>query len=97
MALGNVRRLEAVQRTFTARLAGMEALNYWERLERLLLHSLEWRRERFLAIYIWKVLNELMPEIEGAKGAELRLSLSERRGQRCVLPQVNKPKSAHCL
>ena len=34
-----------------------------------------------------------MPEIEGAHGAELRLSRSERRGQRCVLRQVNRRAS----
>ena len=31
VALGSVRKLEYVQRTFTARLAGLRDLNYWER------------------------------------------------------------------
>ena len=52
--LGDIRRVEGVQRIFTARLKGMEALNYRDRLSVLGLYSLE-RRERYIALYIWKI------------------------------------------
>ena len=44
LQLGLVRRLEGVQRSYTARIAGVGHLNYWERLQRLKLYSLERRK-----------------------------------------------------
>ncbi|XP_076057329.1 uncharacterized protein LOC143034869 [Oratosquilla oratoria] len=32
---GDIAKLEAVQRTFTSRIEGMQGLNYWERLKEL--------------------------------------------------------------
>ena len=43
VSLGSIRRLESVQRTFTARLEGLRDLNYWQRLQRLSLYLLERR------------------------------------------------------
>jgi hypothetical protein len=50
---GAVRKLEAVQRTFTYRISGMRELdlNYWDRLKHLGLYSLERRRERYIILY----------------------------------------------
>ena len=83
-ALGLVRQVEAVQRSFTYRINGMEDLDYWQRLERLKLYSLERRRERYLIIYVWKVLEKLVPNFEGRD----RIYTVERarRGRLCVLP-----------
>ena len=39
--LKDIRRLEAVQRSFTARILGLGHLSYWERLANLKLYSLE--------------------------------------------------------
>ena len=51
--LGEIRKLEAVQRTFTYRIEGLRESNYWERLSELRLYSLERRRERYMIIYIY--------------------------------------------
>ena len=82
--LGLIRQLEGVQRTFTHRISGMSGYSYWERLQHLKLYSLERRRERYVIIYTWKILQNLVPNFEGAMKIESRIS--ERRGKMCVLP-----------
>ena len=49
-------KLEAVQRSFTAKIQGLGNLNYWERLRRLSMYSLQRRRERYTIILVWKIL-----------------------------------------
>ena len=45
-----IRRLESVQRAFTAKITGMNNIDYWERLKQLQMFSLERRRDRYCAI-----------------------------------------------
>ena len=86
--VGICRCLEAVQRSFTSRLAGMQQLNYWERLRELKLYSLERRRERYMAIYVWKIIVGLTPNFEGSR--EVKTQHSDRRGRTCKVPPVNR-------
>ena len=51
----NISRLESVARHFSAQVAGMQGLDYWERLSALNLYSQERRRERYQIIFLWKV------------------------------------------
>ena len=80
----DITKLESIQRNFTSKIEGMEEMNYWERLHALKLNSLERRRERYMIIYTWKILNGLAPNIEGRNKimAEDRL----RRGLVCKDP-----------
>ena len=55
--------IESVQRTFTNRIAEVKHLNYWERLRVLKLYSLERRRERYILLYMWKIQNGFVPNI----------------------------------
>ena len=57
----DVARIEAVQRRFTFKIAGVQHLNYWDRLKALNLMSLQWRRERYILLYAWKILNNEVP------------------------------------
>ena len=61
MSLGDIIKLEAVQRSFTSKISGLEDLNYWQRLSRLKLYSLQRRRERFIFIHMWKIFKGLAP------------------------------------
>lgn len=54
--IGDIVKLERVQRSFTRQLAGMEGLDYAERLERLGLESLELRRIRFDLVEAFKII-----------------------------------------
>ena len=73
--VGNIRRIENVQREFTRRIAGLQDLDYWARLKNLHLMSLQRRRERYSIIHIWKILNNLSPNDIG-----LKFTTSARRG-----------------
>ena len=51
----SISSLEGVARNFTSRIAGMDGLDYWERLQSLRMYSQERRRERYQIIFIWKL------------------------------------------
>ena len=55
--------LESVQRFFVRKINfdSNADMDYWDRLNSLKLYSLQRRRERYLIIYTWKVLNGLYP------------------------------------
>ena len=42
----------------------MQGLNYWEQLGELKLYSLEHRQERYVAIYIWRILEGHVPNFD---------------------------------
>ena len=84
-AVGLIRMIEGVQRTFTSRIAGMKEMNYWQRLKHLKLYSLERRRDRYAVIYIFKNFKEMVPNIECGL---LKIEFYEhlRRGRLCRIP-----------
>ena len=53
-------KIENLQRHFTSYISGDSDLNYWERLKTLKLYSIERRRERYVIIYMWKILEGLV-------------------------------------
>ena len=55
--------VEKVQRSFTRFISGMEGLPYPERLTVLKLYSPQRRRERYINIYVWKILEGLVPNL----------------------------------
>ncbi len=57
----DIQLLEGVQRTVTNKIWGVQHLDYWDRLKALNLMSLQRRRERYIIIQMWKVLNHLTP------------------------------------
>ena len=86
--IGRIRQLETIQRSFTAKINGLNNLNYWERLKVLGLYSLERRRERYLIIYVFKIIQGLTPNFETDK-FRLRVQLNPRRGRMCIVPSLN--------
>ena len=52
----DIQELESVQKTFTSKIGGCKDLDYWERLKKLSLMSLQRRRERYIIIHMWKLL-----------------------------------------
>ena len=55
--------LEGPLRNFSRRVNGMSSLNYWQRLEKLKIHSIERRTERFMLFYTWKSMMNIVPNI----------------------------------
>ena len=57
----DINYLEQVQRTFTSKIIGFKDLNYWDRLKKLELYSLQRRRELIIIIHVFKIKNGIYP------------------------------------
>ena len=57
----HIDQLKKIQRSFTNHITGMQSLEYSERLVSLKLYSLQRRRERYCIIYVWKIIEGLVP------------------------------------
>ena len=57
----HINMVQKVQRSFTRFISGMAGLSYTERLTVLKLYSLQHRRERYIIIYVGKILEGLVP------------------------------------
>ena len=64
--------MEAIQRTFTYKISEVQHINYWERLHELKLYSLHRRRERYIIIYIWKISQHMVTNIDGTMGHKIK-------------------------
>ena len=82
--IGDMRKLEAVQRHWTRKIEGFDGLTYGERLDRLQMYSVKGRRMRNDLIKYWKILHgespisreeifEFPPNV-GTRGHELKLA-----------------------
>ena len=88
--VSDIQELEKVQRTFTARIAGVQNLDYWKRLEKLSIMSLQRRRERYILLHMWKILN-------GAVSNDLRIQFisRSRTGFKAVVPPLRGGASTY--
>ena len=59
---GEIQALEQVQRYFVRIISGIHHLNYWQQLRALSLYSLK-RRERYMTIYVWRILEGQVPNL----------------------------------
>ena len=87
-AIGMIKELEGIQRTFTSIIRGMEHLTYWDRLKALSLYSLQRRRERYAIIYVWKIIQGLAPNFEREDLRIKTYGVGSRLGRRCMLPPL---------
>jgi len=86
-------QLEKVQRTFTSKIHGYQHFDYWERLSRLNLLSLQRRRERYILVYMWKILQGNVPNDVG-----MIFNFNPRRGFTAVVkPIVNSQSRAQTV
>ena len=90
--VGDIQSLEMLQRSFLRRICGMQELSYWEQLKKLKLYSLERRRERYIAIYVWRIIEGNAPNISATHG--ITAQSHPRRGRTCRVPNVSP--SATC-
>ena len=88
--VGEIQQIEQVQKNFTRKIRNNSQEDYWCRLSRNNLYSLERRRERYRIIYVWKILEGMVPNLSGQ--SELRAKPSLRFGRMCSVPP--RPASA---
>ena len=87
--LGLIRELEDVQRAFTRKIAGVEHMEYGDRLKKLNLYSLERRRDRYRVIYVWRIINGWSPNLDDDRH-KISTSFSARRGLECRIPAMSQ-------
>ena len=76
----DLERLENLQRCFTKKIPEVKNLDYWQRLKKLKMLSQERRMERYRAIYVWKIIEGMVPN------CGLDVTDSDRRGREIAVP-----------
>ena len=81
--ISDIEAIESIQRNFTRRINSCKDLNYWERLKRLGLLSLQRRRERYIIILTWKIMHGLAPN-----DIHMQFKDNPRLGRKAVVPPL---------
>ena len=61
-------------------------MHYWDKLKSLQIQSLQRRRERYQIIYVWKILEKLVPNIEN----QIIERNSSKRGRHCFQKTIKR-------
>ena len=81
----DINRLELVQKCFLKKMSCYGDSSYWEILKNLGLYSLQRRRERYRIIYMWSILECLVPN---PKPDQIYGKFNSRHGRFCAVPLV---------
>ena len=84
--VGDIQQIEQIQKSFTRKIRFDTKKDYWERLKQYHLYSLQRRRERYRIIYVWKILEGIVPNLSGRGRVKDKQSL--RFGRVCLIPHV---------
>ena len=91
---GEIQKLEGLQRTFTSYIKEVNSLDYWDRLKALKLYSIERRFERYLIVYIWKIIEQKVCNPDNIKCTEIhsrtgrKISLNHLPNTACALKTI---------
>ena len=85
-----IQKLEMTQRSFIRKIEGMYGLSYWNQLKQLKLFSVERRRERYMIMYIWYIIEGLVPNIDSKR--KVRSKTHVRHGRSCIVPLVKESR-----
>ena len=88
---GDIHAAELLQRSNLRCINGMQGLNYWEQMGELKLYSLERRRKKYIAIYIWRILEGHVPNFDMTP---VPFQWHPRRGRECLIPRVSGAASS---
>ena len=92
-----IKAIEVIQRTFTYKITEVQYLNYRERLHELNLCSLQCRHERYIIIYIWKITQHMVPNIDDTKWHTIKIRKHPRHGTQCVIQYPTNRNPAQSL
>ena len=84
---GDIQKLEMVQRSFIRKIDDMRHFDYWTQLKKLHLYSLERRRERYIIIYIWRILEHQVPDL--TSGEIYSINEGGRLGRKSSFPSIS--------
>ena len=78
--------MKIIRKAFTRKIRVNTTFDYWVGFQKHHLFSLERRRERYRIIYVWKILEGMVPNLTGR--SQITDKQSFRFGRMCVLPPV---------
>ena len=85
----DIQALEQLQWPFIRKIYGTSNLSYWDCLKRFNMYSLQRRRERYAIIYLWKILEGIVPNIND----NIVPTYNDRLGRRiCIVSHNNTLK-----
>ena len=84
VAKGDIQRLEEVQQSFLRKINGVSR-DYHKAIKELNMYSLERRRERYIIMQVWKMLENKVPDDLNIK---LQSSINSRRGRTCLIHKL---------
>jgi len=82
--LGDLNKLDSLLRNYTNKINGMKNKDYWQRLKILHIYSQGRRQERYIIIYAWKILENLVPN------PGLKPTQCPRKGRQLKVPNIVK-------
>ena len=82
--VGNIQKLDGIQWSFIRKISCSTEKDYWKRLKSLKMYSLQRRRERYRIIYIWKVLEGHVPNVNN----KVISTFHTRLGRKCKIPSI---------
>ena len=85
---GDIQKLENLLRSFTSKITSITHLPPWDRMNILQLRSIQRRHERYKIIYIWKIIENMVPDIG------ITTYTSTRHGRLCRIPPANSTRGA---
>ena len=95
--VGEIQKFELLQWYFLKKTKHCYFTDYWDALNQLNMLSLQRRRERYQIIYVWKILENIVPnpviKNELSNGNLINSIYSSRRGRSCVIPPLNSHSS----
>lgn len=90
---GLIQKLEDLQWSYLRKIkVSIPQKNYWSILSHLKMYSLERRRERYRIIYLWKIIEKLVPNLSDTNG-EIVSIVHPRHGRQCSLMNLNNSAS----
>ena len=87
--VGEMQEIEGLQRTFTNYISEVSNLDYWDRLSKLHLYSIERRFERYSIIYAWKIIEKIIisPELFS------ETDIDSRTGRKFILSSYSQTRT----
>ena len=80
----SIQKLDAVQWSFLRKIKLESAANYWQVLKHCNIYSLQRRRERYRILYVWKILEGLVPNVNES----IRPNTHIRHGRKCSVIRI---------
>ena len=85
---GKIQQIEEIQKSFTRKISTYSHKDYWNRLKTFRLYSLQRRRERYRIIYIWKILENMVPNLS-VEDSKIKSTTTLRNGRLCNIPVLS--------